>query len=41
MQERLLDISEAAEAAVDNGDVTDPNDVDDSGVDLEELSLDS
>ncbi|THV78159.1 hypothetical protein D6D29_07899 [Aureobasidium pullulans] len=41
MQERLLDISEAAEAAVDNSDVMDPNDVDDSGVDLEDLSLDS
>lgn len=41
MQERLLDISEAAEAAVDKGDLADPNDVDDSGVDLEELSLDS
>lgn len=41
MQERLLDISEAAEAAVDNSDVMDPNDVDDSGVNLEDLSLDS
>ncbi|THZ03548.1 hypothetical protein D6C95_03701 [Aureobasidium pullulans] len=41
MQERLLDISQAAEAAVDNSDVMDPNDVDDSGVDLEDLSLDS
>lgn len=40
MQERLQEIEEAGEDSVDNGDVTDPNDVDDSGVDLKELSLD-